>query len=211
MMGEMRRDFGDDRREAINEYKNKREEIRKDFREEMSARREYMMGSGTPGIATPTPWRNLKEGMRDARKDLKEDMKDAKGEMKERMQNMRDDMKSMMRPRMATLTATQTAAIAAKLGISLETLNAQLASGTKLKEIIQDKIKPEEMKLIIPPRVSSITKAIEERGFFNNFRSRLLGPRQEVVEQTTNEYGEVIEQTKPVPAPGLFRRFFNWQ
>jgi hypothetical protein len=67
-----------------------------------------------------------------------------------------------------------------------------------------------EMKAILPPRVASMTKAIQEQGFFNNFRSRLFGPREVEVQQSQNEYGEIEEQFRPIQSNNFLRRLFNW-
>ncbi len=202
---EVRGEKRDDRQENRQEFRGEAKEAMGEFKEGMKERREWMMNnaSGTASGTRPTPFKDLREDMKDARKDFKEGAKDMRDKMK-------DEMKKMLPPRMATLTDTQSAAIAAKLGISVEALNAQLASGTKLKELVKDKITPEDMKNILPPRVASITRAIEERGFLNNFRARLFGPREEKVEQVQNEFGEVEEVVKPIPGVGFFRRLFNW-
>jgi hypothetical protein len=210
---ENRQEYREERQGRRGEFREDMKEARGEFREGMKERREWMMSgntdplgqnaSGTASGTMPTPWKNMREDMKDARKDFKEGMKDMRDKMK-------DEMKSMMPPRMASLTATQTAAIAGKLGITVDALNAQLASGTKLKEIIKDKIRPEDMKAILPPRVASMTKAIQEQGFFNNFRSRLFGPREVEIHQSQNEFGEIEETEKPVQSNNFFRRLFNW-
>jgi gas vesicle protein len=201
----MRQEYREGRQEMRGEFREDMKEARGEFKEGMKERREWMMqnASGTASGTMPTPWKNMREDMKDARKEFKEGMKDLRDKMK-------DEMREMMPPRMASLTATQTAAIAGKLGITVDALNAQLASGTKLKEIIKDKIKPEDMKAILPPRVASMTKAIQEQGFFNNFRSRLFGPREVEVQQSQNEYGEIEEQFRPIQSNNFLRRLFNW-
>lgn len=199
---------GEIRKEIRQEYREERKEAVGEFREDMKERRAWNAAnaSGTATGTKPTPWKNLREDMKDAREGVREDFKDMREDMKGKFK----DMRGMMPPRMATMTATQTAAIASKLGITVDALNAQLASGTKLKEIIKDKIKPEDMKNILPPRVASMTRAVQEQGFFNNFRARLFGARQEVVEQVQNEYGEIEEVGKPIRGTGFFQRLFNW-
>ncbi len=206
--GEFRKEVREERKEIRQEFREDRKEAVGEFKEGMKERRMWnaQNASGTATGTKPTPWKNLREDMKDAREGAREDFKDMREDMKGKFK----DMRGMMPPRMATMTATQTAAIAGKLGITVEALNAQLASGTKLKEIIKDKIKPEDMKNILPPRVASVTRAIQENGFFNNFRARLFGTRQEVVEQVQNEYGEIEEVAKPIRGTGFFQRLFNW-
>jgi len=195
--GEFRKEVREERKEIRQEFREDRKEAVGEFKEGMKERRMWNAAnaSGTATGTRPTPFKDLREDMKEVRKEVREGMKDIRG---------------MMPPRMATMTATQTAAIAGKLGITVEALNAQLASGTKLKEIIKDKIKPEDMKNILPPRVASMTRAVQEQGFFNNIRARIFGTRQEVVEQVQNEYGEIEEVTKPLPPQNFFRRLFNW-
>lgn len=211
---ENRQEYREGRQEMQDQFREDMKEARNEFREGMKERKQWQMnyGENASGTATgtasgtrPTPWKDFKEDMKEARKEFREGM----GEMRDKM---KDEMRGMMGKgmRMATLTATQTATIAGKLGITVDALNAQLASGTKLKEIIKDKIKPEDMKAILPPRVASITRPIQEQGFFNNLRSRLFGPREVEVHQSQNEFGEIEETEKPVQSNNFFRRLFNW-
>lgn len=191
MMGE--------RREIRQEYRDDRKEARADFRDDMRERREWNKANAT-GTATgtkPTPWKNMREDMKDARADFRNGMKE-----------MRDEMMH----KMPMLNATATAAIAARLGISIDALNSQLASGTKLKEIIKDKITPEEMRNILPPRIATFTKQLEDRGFFNRIKSNLFGGKREVLEQRINEFGEVTisSTTISVSATPFWKRIFGF-
>jgi hypothetical protein len=203
--GERRGEWGQEIRGMRQEFREDRKEAVGEFKEGMKERRMWnaLNASGTATGTKPTPWKNLREDMKDVREGAREDFREMRDKIK-------DEMKRMLPPRMASLTATQTAAIAGKLGITVDVLNAQLASGTKLKEIIKDKIKPEDMKQILPPRVASVTRAIQEQGFFNNFRSRLFGPREVEIHQSQNEFGEIEEVEKPIQGNGFFRRLFNW-
>ena len=142
---------------------------------------------------------------------MKEIKKEFHGDMKDMRDDMRGKMGNMMK-NMPALNATQTAAIAAKLGISADVLNAQLASGTKLKEIIKDKITPEQMREILPPRIATFTKRLEEGGFFNRVRNSILGENRQVMQETINEFGEVTISTSTisVPATPFWKRFFNF-
>lgn len=190
---------GEIRKEIRQEFRGDMKEARGEFREGMKERREWnaAYASGTATGTKPTPWKNLREDMKEARKDFKEGMKD-----------MRDEM----RGKMPMLNATATAAIAGKLGITVDALNAQLASGTKLKEIIKDKIKPEEMKQILPPRMATFTKRMEEGGFFNRIRASIFGENKPVFQETINEYGEVTISTTTisVPATPFWKRIFGF-
>jgi cytochrome c556 len=199
MMGE-RKEFREERRADIEEMKGEMKKVGEQFREEMKARKEYMMGS-TTGTATPTPWKNLRENMKDVRKDFRDDRKEDRKEWR--------DEHGMPAPR--PLNATATAAIAAKLGITAESLQAQLASGTKLKELVKDKISPEEMKQILPPKVATFTRAMEGRGFFANIRSTIFGARKEIIEQKMDEFGEVtMTPTGEQPAVPFWKKFFGF-
>lgn len=191
----MMREFRQEKHENIRDSKERMMQARDQFRNEMEERKEFMHGSTTPGMATPTPWKNFRENVKDIKNDFRDEMRDDRQEFK------------MQRP----LNATATAAIALRLGITPENLQAQLASGTKLKEIIKNKIPPEEMKQILPPRVATFTKRIEDDGFFANIRSKLFGPRQEVMERKVDEYGQVTEatSTEKVVMP-FWKRFFGF-
>jgi hypothetical protein len=187
----MRQEFREERREDIKEIRGEMMDEKKDFRADMKERKQYMMGS-TTGMATPTPWKNLKGDMKDIKKDFMEDRREDRQAFK-------------------PLNATATAAIATKLGITAEALKAQLASGTKLKELIKDRISPEEMKNILPPRVATFTRAVQENGFFNNVRAKIFGQRREVIEQKMNEFGEVEENVSPDTTNRPFwKRFFGF-
>jgi gas vesicle protein len=191
--------FGKFFNQEKNEFREDMKEARGEFRDDMKEKRDFMMSSSTPGTATPTPWKNFRDNVKDARKDFKDDMKEMRDEFRERM------------PRPPQMSATATAQIAAKLGITTEVLTAQLASGTKLKELIKDKITREEMKQILPPMRATFTKMVEERGFFNNLRSRIFGAKQEVVERTTDEFGETTENpTGEQPPRPFWQRFFGF-
>lgn len=197
--GEFRKEVRENRQEIRQEFREDRKEAVGEFKEGMKERRMWnaQNASGTATGTKPTPWKNLREDMKDARKDFKEGMKD-----------MRDEMRNKMPP----LNATATAAIASKLGITVDALNAQLASGTKLKEIIKDKIKPEEMKQILPPRMATFTKRMEEGGFFNRIRAGIFGEKKEVFQETINEFGEVTISTTTisVPATPFWKRIFGF-
>ncbi len=192
---ERREERREDRKEIRGEVREDMKEARGEFREGMKERREWNMqnASGTATGTKPTPWKNLKEDMKDIKKEFRGDMKD-------------------MMKNMPVLNATQTAAIAVKLGITVDALNAQLASGTKLKEIIKDKIKPEEMKLILPPRMATFTKVMQEGGFFSRIQAQVFGDSKVVMEQNVNAYGEVTISTTTisVPATPFWKRFFNF-
>ncbi len=192
----MMREFHDAKVENIKGTKERMGQARDQFREEMRAKRDFINGSTTPGTATPTPWKSFRENVKDIKNDFHNEMRDDKKEFG-------------IKPK--ALNATATAAIATKLGITAESLQAQLASGTKLKEIIKDKITPEEMKQILPPRVATFTKVTEEKGFFGNLRSRIFGPKEELVERKIDEYGQITEatSTEKMPAP-FWKRFFGF-
>jgi len=216
ILGEMRGERKDDRQEMRGEFKDDKMEARQDFKEGMMERRDYMMGSSTPGSATPTPW-----------KDFRKDMKDIRGEMK-------DKMNSMM-PRMASVTDAQVVAISAKLGVTVESIKAQMASGKSLREIIGNKITREEMETIIPrPMMASGTNATgsmtrEERrdenrrnpqGFFNSLRMKLFGGDENNNDQDqggamVNASGSMQVETQVDDRPGrgvreFFKKFFNF-
>ncbi len=189
----MRQEFRQERREDIKEIRGEVIESKKEFREGVKDLRAWKQASTTATGTRPTPFKDLRQDMRDARKDF--------------MQDRREDMGRGPKP----LNATATAAIAAKLGITAEALQAQLASGTKLKELVKDKITPEEMKNIMPPRVATFTRAIQENGFFGNIRSKIFGAKKEIVEEKMNEFGEVEENVRPDDTPRPFwQKFFGF-
>lgn len=189
-----------ERKEVRQEFRDEKHELQQNFRDDMNERREWMMGSTTPGMATPTPWKNYKEGMG----------------------KMREDM----RGKMASLTEAQMASITAKLGITVDQLKAQLASGTPLRQIIGDKIPREDMMKIMPmPMMGSTTMmgtgtfATNTRpfmrgdrpgqGFFNSIRQSLFGQDN----REENNYGEVNGNAEINANPGIgnfFRRLFGF-
>lgn len=136
-------------------------DMRQDFREEMHDKMDWRNGSGTPGSATPTPWKDLRGNM----------------------QNLRADMQGMMASITANLTDAQKTAIAAKLGITVSALQAEIASGTPLREIIGNKISREDMMQIIQPMMASGTMQSEmhmmtqprPRGFLNSLLGKIFG------------------------------------
>lgn len=181
------------------ELYEERKEIRGEFREGLKERREWNLqnASGTATGTKPTPFKDLREDMKGARKEFKEDMK-----------GVRDEMRSKMQP----LSATATAAIAAKLGITSEALNAQLASGTKLKEIVKGKLTPAQMKEILPPRIATFTKKNEDNGFVNRIFSNFFGQNKTVFEERVNEFGEITISTSTISVPSspFWLKFFNF-
>lgn len=184
MMGQIRQEFREDRGEA-----------RTQFKEDMKARRDWMHGSTTPGMATPTPWKNYRENMKDIREDF--------------------------RGKMASLTEAQVASITAKLGITPAELKAQLASGTPLRQIIGNKISPEDMGKILPPppmRMGSGTMATDTRmmfrerprGFFNSIRASIFGENPEGMGDN-GEFNQGPNEGEPKPGIGnFFKRLFNF-
>lgn len=197
---ENRQEFREERREDIKEMRGEIMETKKEFRQGMQDLKDWRQSSTTATGTRPTPFKDLKNNLKEERKEYMNDRREDRREYREEMG---------VRPR--PLNATATAAIAAKLGITTDALQAQLASGTKLKELVKDKISPEEMKNILPPKVATFTRAIEEKGFFNNFRAKIFGTRQEVVIETENEFGEVTETPTGEQAPRPFwKRFFGF-
>lgn len=191
--GMMRGQFQEERQE----FKQGMQNIRQEFRDDRKEKQEYMMGSSTPGTATPTPWRNMRENMKE----------------------LRDDM----RGKMASLTDAQTSAIAAKLGITVESLKAKLATGTPLRQLIGNKIPREEMDKILPPPASTTASSSNpnfgipprERGFFNSFRSLFSGRNENREnENQAPMTGEVASNTQTLPqieqVRSFFKRFFNF-
>lgn len=192
---EMLGSFRGERQEMRQEFRDDKQEIRDQFKNDMQERREWMMGSTTPGMATPTPWKNMRGNMKDLREE--------------------------MRGKMASLTEAQMASITAKLGITIDQLKLQLASGTPLRQIVGNKISPEDMRKIMPPPVmASGTMATNtrpmfdnerrgERGFFNSMRQRLFGQNGE------NENPDFSQGNNPDNQPeqgirNFFRRLFNF-
>ncbi len=190
----MREDFRGERKEEMKEMRGEMKEARGEWKEGMKEKRDFMNSTSTGSMATPTPWKNLRE-----------DMKDARDGFKDRMRDVRKDFMEDFKEKVQKLPAPAIEAIALRLGISTTTLEAQLASGTKLKEIIKDKIKPEDMKQILPPKFATMTKAVEERGFFGDLRSRIFGKREIMLKIETNEYGEVVSSSTQGPLPGSTR------
>jgi hypothetical protein len=182
--------FKDDRREVRQEFGDERKELREEFKENMKERREWMMGSTTPGMATPTPWKNYREGMK--------------------------DMREEMRGKMASLTEAQMASITAKLGITVQELKVKLASGTPLREIIGEKISREDMMRIMPPMMASGTMGTNTRphfdgrrpqGFINSIRNMIFGGENELGVEAN------ASATAQVNGNGLgafLRRIFNF-
>lgn len=173
--GLFQRFFGnkEERKEIRHEFHVDMKDAKEDLKQGIMEKRDYMMGSTTPGSATPTPW-----------KDFRKEIRDARGEFRDEISDFRGDI----RAKVASLTETQVAAIAVKLGITVETLKAQIASGTPLRDIVKDKMTREELDAIIP-RPATGTMATEtmmrmekreerreeRRGFFNSLRERFFG------------------------------------
>lgn len=215
MMGEYkqertedRKDFREERKEDMKAVKENMLEAKESFKEAVKEKRAYMLASTTATGTKPTPWKDLNKDMKEIKKEYMGDRKDDRQDFR---QERRDDRKELGIFKPKPLDDNQKIVIAGKLGITVEALAAQLASGTKLKELVKDKITPEEMKQILPPKVATFTRAIIEKGFFNNFRSRIFGERKEMVKEGTNEFGEVVVDVSEDESPKPFwKKFFNF-
>jgi hypothetical protein len=201
--------FREERKDLRQDFQDDKADARGEFRDDMKARMEWRMGSttGSTTMATPTPWKNYRENMKDARQDFRDGMKNLKGDMMGRM---------------ASLTEAQMASITAKLGITLEQLKLQLASGTPLREIIGDKISHEDMMKIMPPMMGTDTRSQfgdrRPQGFINSLRSLFFGGNRG--EENGDGEGAQVEGNASVNASGnvnpgvgfgnFFRRLFNF-
>jgi hypothetical protein len=185
----------------LRNFKGERKELRQEFRDDMQERHDWMMGSTTPGMATPTPWRNMRDNMKDMRED--------------------------MRGKMASLTDAQMASITAKLGITIDQLKAQLATGTPLRQIVGNKISREDMMNIMPPMMGTRTMATGSmpiwrdhsgddrpeppQGFFNSMRMRFFGGNDQDNNGNVDANANVNANANPnVGFGGFFRRLFNF-
>jgi hypothetical protein len=201
------RNFLQERRDDIREFREgRREDVKvlmekgKEMRDEFKA----MKASGTVSSTTRKEMRDeardmKKEFMNERHEDKSNFMDDRKGDRKEFMDEMKDKMPKIMG---FIKNATATAAIAARLGMSTTTLQAQLASGTKLKDIIKDKVTKEELRSFFPPKVK------ERIATDTSLLSKIFGQRKDMVTETIDENGEVKEEVKR--GGGFFRRFFNF-
>lgn len=215
IVGQIRNIFNRERQETREEFRDSRGEARGQLKDDMMQRKEWMQNGSSTGMATPTPWKNYKENMKEARGEMKEEIKDIRGNV-------------MMK--MASVTDAQITTISSKLGISADVLKAQLASGTPLRQIIGNKISPEEMMLIMPKvmmgsgtmatgtRPSMWNENREDRqerrearreenprGFFNAIRARLMGTSTDVGVDT-NLQAEVNNSG----IRNFFKKLFNF-
>lgn len=190
----MRNGWKDERHEIRNEFREDRNEAFQDFKEGMKERRDFMHGSSTQGMATPTPWKNFRDDMK----------------------NIREDM----RGKMASLTADQLIQISGKLGITVDELKIKLASGTPLRTIVGDKISREEMMKIMPMMGSSSASGTRPmwgnrgngdhrppQGFVNQLRNQLMS----IFGGQTEGSAEVsAEANTEVKIPNFFKKLFNF-
>jgi uncharacterized protein YbjQ (UPF0145 family) len=202
--------FGGERKEIREEYRDGRNEAVSELKMGMQEKRDWRNGSTTPGMATPTPWKDFRGDMRDMRQD--------------------------MRAKMASITDAQMVTISAKLGITVDALKAQIASGTPLRQIIGDKISREDMMKIMPMMgmmasgTASGTMMMHDRndrdydqktqkGFFNSIREKLFGPRnddsndmQMDTRMMMNASGTAVMHAngEPQGIRGFFKRMFGF-
>ena len=192
----------EERKEIRQEFREGMMDAKADLKQGMMDRRAYMMASGTASGTRPTPMKDFRESV----KDLREEVRDGRADL-------RKDM--MMR-----INATATAAIAAKLGITSEALQAKLASGTPLRELVKGVLTEEEMRAILPPMSSSSERGERKglldkpQGFFNSIRARLFGTGNSnnpaSAETNVEANVEVQAETTDRPIRNFFRRFFNF-
>jgi hypothetical protein len=187
----------EDRKEIRKEFREGMMDAKADLKQGMMDRRVYMTASGTASGTRPTPVR-----------DFRETVKDLRGDMRDERADMRMDM--------LKLNATATAAIAAKLGITTEALQAKLASGTTIRELVKGVLTEEEMKALFP-RMATPTERKgfldKPQGFFNSIRARLFGTGKRETNDTNASVEanvEVEAETSDRPIRNFFRRFFNF-
>lgn len=195
------------------EIRGERKELRDEYREEVRTARDEMRNQmNASGTATGTAW-----------KEIREDIKNARGEWRDGMQQLHEDMRGRVASITANLTDAQLAQIGARVGLTAETIRAQLASGTPLHEIVKDKLTKEEIGNIVPMLAenasssASNTRRFEDRGprgFFNQFRMKLFGSGDTTNTQLNadiNASSSVNTTQEPVQQiRNFFKRFFNF-
>lgn len=172
------------------------------------------IASGTAPVGTTTrkeTINQIKGARKEFREDRREDVKELRKDIKEEVKEMRDNIKdlrpldnSLKTRLMATATIE---ALALRLNVSTSSLFDRVASGTKLKEIIGNKIDRSEIAKLLPPvvyeRVASSSDKLVPR-----FLSKIFGERKEVVTDSIDENGEVTTEVKL--NVGFLRRLFNF-
>jgi hypothetical protein len=213
---ELRADMRDEVRSDVIDFKKERslgiEQMRgevKDIREAARA----AIASGTVPTGTTTRKETINQ-IKGARKefadDRREDVKELRGDIKDEVKDMRDKMHDMMPDNSlkTRLMATATIeALAAKLNVSTSSILDRVASGTKLKEIIGDKIDRSEIAKILHPIVYERAASSSDK-LVPRFLSKIFGERKEIVTDSIDENGEVVQEVKS--NVGFLRRLFNF-
>ncbi len=186
-----------------------RADMHQEIRGEVKGMRDAMHGtiaSGTimNGSSTRDDMKNQIKGARkEFAKDRHEDRKDMRNKMKDHMKDLHSD-NSLKSRLMATATIE---ALAAKLGVSTSSIFDRVASGTKLKEIIGDKISRDEVAKILHPIVYERVASSSESAM-PKLLQKIFGVRKEMVTSSIDENGEVMEEVRS--NVGFFRKLFGF-
>ncbi len=158
--------------------------------------------SGT-GMVSTSSREDMKNQIKGVRKEFAKDRYEDRKNMIDKMKEMHSD-NSLKSRLMATATIE---ILAAKLGVSTSSLFNRVASGTKLKEIIGDKVSRDEMAKILHPivyeRVASSSEAAVPK-----LLQKIFGARKETVTSSIDEKGDVVEEVKS--NANFFRKLFGF-
>ncbi len=205
---EVRVDIMDFKKERALNIETLRGEV-KDMRDAMHT----AIASGTVKVSTSTR-NDIKNQIKEVRKEFikerHEEIKDLRKGIKEDIKDAREEMRGMIPDSSlkTRLMATATIeALALRLGVPTSTIFDRVASGTKLKEIIGDKISRDEMAKLLPPMVHERLASSSE-SVVPKLLQKIFGARKETVISSIDENGEVVIEVKA--NVGFFRKLFGF-
>jgi hypothetical protein len=140
-----RQNFADDRKEDSKDFRNDMNDARENLRKGIQERRDFMASTTASGT-TPTPWKDFRNEVKDAKKDF---IQERKGDMKNFKEDRKEDMKKFVGAGFLQ-NATATANLATKLGTTTAALQQMAASGT-LQAFINNKLPKVEADKIMRP------------------------------------------------------------
>ncbi len=203
------KDFRDERMQDVKDFRDDRRGDIKDLRGDVKEMRQEFRAT----VSSTTSSSTRQEMRKDLKEDIKMRMEETKDERKDDIRKFKEDrkddfkmFKEEVRNNMVkNIPAPALAALALKLGVSTTSLQAQIASGSKLRQIIaSSSLTKEDLKGIFPPMIKERVASSSVPRFFD----RIFGEKKEQVTTTMNEQGEVVEEV--VSKSGFFRRFFGF-
>ena len=213
---ELRADMREEIKADILDFKKERQYGLEQMKAEVKSIREAAhdaIASGTAILGSTTRKETINQ-IKGARKefaeDRREDAKEFKKEIRDDVKEMRDKIREIAPSSTlkARLVSTSTIGmLALKLGVSTSSIMDRVASGTKLKEIVGDKISKEDLALILPPVVYERVASSSDK-FVPRLLQRMFGEKRETVTESINEDGEVVQEVKSNVS--FLRRLFGF-